>query len=87
MTEHGAKISEGVKKEIEECLEAAKKAKDSDDVDELKAKHEQLQAVALKIGQEIYGNGGAGASSSGSEGAAGEEKPKDDAEEAEYKKK
>jgi molecular chaperone DnaK len=77
--EHGAKISDTLKKEIEDALTEGRKLKDSDDADALKAQHEALQQVALKIGQEIYSKGNA------DEGATPKEEDK--AEEADFKEK
>jgi len=77
LSEHGDKISDEVKKEIEDAIAEAKSVRESEDVDELKAKHEMLQAASLKIGQEIYGQGSSG---------DGDDK-QEDAEEAEYEEK
>ena len=85
LAEHGSKISDTLKKEIEDSLAEARKVKDSEDVEEIKAKHEALQAVALKIGQEIYGGGSKGGSDEGEKSE--EEKKEEPAEEADFKEK
>merc|ERR1712060_394534 len=48
------KLSEEVKKEAEEALNAAKEVKNSDDLEVLKSKTEILNKVSMKIGQAIY---------------------------------
>merc|ERR1712194_788147 len=47
-------LSEEVKKEAEEALNAAKEVKNSDDLEVLKSKTEILNKVSMKIGQAIY---------------------------------
>ncbi|MFH1820505.1 MAG: molecular chaperone DnaK [Candidatus Nealsonbacteria bacterium] len=50
----GDKISSEAKKEIEEKLEALKKVKDKDDLDEVKGKTEDLSKTVQKLGSELY---------------------------------
>ncbi len=50
----GDKISAEVKKEIEEKIEALKKVKDSDDMEDIKAKTSELSQVIQKVGAEMY---------------------------------
>ena len=82
LKEAGNKISESLKKEVEEKLEALKKVKDSDNMEEIKSKTQDLSQAAQKMGAEMYktapGNPPAG--ESGKEGG-NENKPKDEAEE------
>ena len=52
--EHGNKVSETDKKKIEEDLEELKKVKDSDDLESIKSKTEQLVQSSLKLGEAIY---------------------------------
>ena len=52
--EYGDKISESDKKIIEEDLENLKKAKDSEDLNEIKSKTEALIQSSLKLGEAIY---------------------------------
>ncbi|MDA3840102.1 MAG: molecular chaperone DnaK [Patescibacteria group bacterium] len=52
--ESADKMKEEDKKELEEKLEALKKVKDSDDVEAIKAKMEELNTIAQKIGAAMY---------------------------------
>ena len=52
--EYGSKISESDKKKIEQDLEELKKVKDSDDLEAIKTKTEQLVQSSLKLGEAIY---------------------------------
>ena len=52
--EHGDKVAENDKKKIEEDLEELKKVKDSDDLESIKSKTEQLVQSSLKLGEAIY---------------------------------
>merc|ERR1719240_2254038 len=73
LREYEDKISEEVKTEVNEALEKAQSLKDSDDLDAIKAAHEHLSGVSLKIGEAIYGNKG--------------DAPPEDAQEAQYEEK
>ncbi len=76
----GDKIKDEDKKELEGKLDALKKAKDGDDLEDIKKKMEELTQVAQKIGASMYqqpgaeGQAGAGAES----GQPGGEEKKDD---------
>ena len=52
--EHGDKITEDDKKKIESDLEELSKVKDTDDLDSIKSKTEQLVQSSLKLGEAIY---------------------------------
>jgi len=52
--ESADKMKEEDKKELEEKLEALKKIKDSDDVEDIKTKMEELNTIAQKIGAAMY---------------------------------
>jgi len=52
--EHGSKISDSDKKKIESDIEELKKVKDSEDLDSIKSKTEQLVQSSLKLGEAIY---------------------------------
>ena len=52
--EHGDKIAETDKKKIEEDIEVLKKVKDSDDIEIIKSKTEELVQSSLKLGEAIY---------------------------------
>jgi len=72
LDEHGDKIDDETKKAVETAISEATEAKESEDLDELKAKVEALNQASSKIGQAIYGK-------QESEAAAdGEEKKEDD---------
>ncbi|MBZ9578649.1 molecular chaperone DnaK [Patescibacteria group bacterium] len=78
LREAGDKISSATKKEIEEKVKDLKKVKESDNVEEIKRKTQELSQAIQKVGAEMYR-------------AAGEKKPKEGkepkAEEGEYKEK
>jgi len=52
--EHGDKVVEAEKKKIEEDIEALKVVKDSDDLESIKSKTEELVQSSLKLGKAIY---------------------------------
>jgi len=86
----GDKVPEADKKTIEEKLEALKKVKDSDNMDEIKKATEELSAAAQKIGQAMYSDQKTGDSGQKTEAQAQpnaqaqtEGKKSDDAEEGE----
>mgnify|MGYP003385975460 CR=1 FL=1 len=85
--EHGDKLDDATKDEINAAIEEAGKVTDDTSVDELKEKSAALNAAAMKIGQAMYKGGAEGGEAT--EGAeADADKNKDsDAQEAEYKPK
>lgn len=54
MKEAGDKVSPEAKKEIEEKVEALKKVKDTDNIEDIKAKTSDLSAAIQKVGAEMY---------------------------------
>ena len=56
LSEAGEKVPADDKISIEAALEALKKALESDDVEEIKAKSEALATASMQIGQAMYGN-------------------------------
>jgi molecular chaperone DnaK len=48
------KVSEDVKKEIQEKVEALKKVKDGDNIEDIKSKTQELSQVIQKVGAEMY---------------------------------
>ena len=54
LREAGDKVSNDSKKEIEEKIEALKKVKDSDNIEEIKNKSQELSQAIQKIGTELY---------------------------------
>ncbi len=54
LREAGDKVSEDIKKEVQEKIDALKKVKDGDDVEVIKAKLQELSTTLQKIGQAMY---------------------------------
>ena len=79
LRESGDKVQADVKKQIEEQLEALKKVKDGDNMEEIKQKTAELSQTIQKIGTELY------------QQAQAQQKPQDEegknTEEGEYKEK
>jgi molecular chaperone DnaK len=82
LNEHGDKLSDELKEEINAAISEARTAKDSETLEDVKAKQEALNQASLKIGQHIYGQGG-----DAQGGDDQENKPEDDATEADYEEK
>jgi len=59
LRETGDKISAEAKKEIEEKVESLKKVKDTDNIEDIKAKTSELSQVIQKVGAELYKQAGA----------------------------
>ncbi len=77
LKEHGDKLSEDDRKEIEVAIEETKKSIESGDIDEMKGATEKLQAATHKLAEVIYqqtaGQQGADGAPDGAEAAAGGE--------------
>lgn len=54
--EHGGKLKEEDKKEIGEKIDALKKVKDSDNIEEIKKASEELSQAIQKVGADLYKN-------------------------------
>ena len=54
LKEAGEKLSQDSKKEVEEKVEALKKIKDSDNIEDIKNKTEELSQAIQKVGAEMY---------------------------------
>ena len=54
LKEHGDKVDEETRKSIETALEALKLAKDSEDVEDIKAKVETLSQASHKLAEVMY---------------------------------
>ena len=65
LNEHKDKLDDEAKKEVEKAIEEAKSVKESDNLDELKAKTEALSQASMKMGQAIYGQQSSGDASEG----------------------
>ena len=74
MKELGDKVKDADKQAIEDAVAALKKALESNNTDDIKAKTEALKNVSYKIAEEVYkqqGAQGAAGAQPGAEGAAG----------------
>jgi len=78
LKEVGDKVSSEIKKEIEEKIDALKKVKESDNIEDIKTRTQELSLAIQKIGAEMYRQSGEKKPPEGGE-------PK--AEEGEYKEK
>lgn len=82
--ELGDKVTPDIKKEIEEKVEILKKAKEGDNIEDIKAKTSELSQTIQKIGAELYKQ------QQSQPGQPGQEKPPEKeppAQEGEYKEK
>jgi len=84
--EHKDKLDEETKKEVEKAIEEARLVKDSDNLDDLKAKTEALSQASMKMGQAIYGQQQQQEGDAAGAEGAGEEK-KDDTVDADFEEK
>ncbi|NQY13111.1 MAG: molecular chaperone DnaK [Henriciella sp.] len=55
LEEHGDKVGDDVKKEIEDAAAALKTAAEGDDAADIQEKHQALMNAAMKLGEAIYG--------------------------------
>ena len=88
----GDKVSADIKKEVEEKIEALKKVKDSDNIEEIKNKTQDLSQAIQKVGAQMYGQAQQSQTGQTPPGQSGEERPKEQGEEkgteeGEYKEK
>ena len=67
LKEHGDKVDEETRKNIESAVEALKQAKDSNNVEEIKQKVEALSQASHKLAEVMYQQ----AAQNGSDGSAG----------------
>ena len=67
LSEHGDKVDEATKTEIETALAEAKAAVEGGDVEDMSAKGQALAQAAMKLGQAIYEKEQAAAASPGAE--------------------
>ena len=82
LEEHGDKVDAGLKSEIETAIAATKSAIESEDVEAMKAKAQELAQVAMKLGQAIYEKEQQAAASPAAD--AGEQKADEDVVDAEF---
>jgi len=79
LNEHKDSITAELRAEIQDKINEVKAAKDSDDVDAMKSKNDELQKVLMKIGEAIYSqNQNASSSSESSETVDGDADKKED---------
>jgi len=88
LKEGGDKISGEMRKDVENKIDDLKKAKEGDNIDDIKTKTEELSQLSQKIGAEMYKQTQEQPKQKSEEGAK-EEKPEDkkEPEEGEYKEK
>ncbi|MEM9571723.1 MAG: molecular chaperone DnaK [Pseudomonadota bacterium] len=55
LEEHGDKVGDDVKKEIEDAAAALKTAAEGEDAADIQEKHQALMTAAMKLGEAIYG--------------------------------
>jgi len=85
LKEHGEKIGDELKGEIEGKIAEVKAAIESDDSDAIKAKTEELAQVSMQMGQKIYEAQQADANAGGDEAAASDEAaPEEEVVDAEF---
>jgi molecular chaperone DnaK len=70
LAEHGDKVDESLKAEIQAAIDEAKQAIEGGDSEAMKAKAQALAQVAMKLGQAIYEKDQAAGTASDAEGAA-----------------
>jgi len=89
LKDNAEKIDEETKKELEKAIEEARLVKDSDDLDELKAKTEALSQASMKVGQAIYGQQQQqeGGDEAGTADGAKDEKKDDNTVDADFEEK
>jgi len=83
LKEHGDKVDEATRKDIESAVETLKQAKDSNNIDEIKQKMESLSKASHKLAEVMYQqaaaqDGQGGQSGQGTPGADAGASPQDD---------
>ena len=86
LKEHGDKVDEATKKSIEDAAQALKQAKDSDNLEDIKAKIEALSQASHKLAEVMYQQAQAdqGAAQGGPDAAAGGAADDDDVVDADF---
>jgi molecular chaperone DnaK len=72
LAEHGDKVDEALKTEIQAAIDETRKAVESGDIEAMKSKTAALSQVAMKLGQAIYEKEQAGAAGGASDADAGQ---------------
>jgi molecular chaperone DnaK len=84
LKEHGDKVDEATKKSIEDAVEALKQAKDSDNLEDIKAKIETLSQASHKLAEVMYQQAQADSQAGGSDAGAGPANDDDDVVDADF---
>jgi molecular chaperone DnaK len=88
LRDSGDKISADTKKAVQDKIEALKKVKDTDNIEDVKAKTEELSQAVQKAGAEFYQkNQPQPGPQSGQESAGGQENKQSGPEDADFKEK
>ncbi len=82
LTEHGDKVSSADKGAIETAVAALKTALEGEEVEDIKARTNELVQASMKLGEAMYK---AQAGAEGGDGAAAQDAPKDDVIDADFK--
>ncbi|HEX8468184.1 MAG TPA: molecular chaperone DnaK [Allosphingosinicella sp.] len=72
LAEHGDKVDESLKTEIQTAIDETRQAVESGDIESMKSKTAALSQVAMKLGQAIYEKEQSGAAGGSSDGDAGQ---------------
>jgi molecular chaperone DnaK len=83
VSEHGDKLDENTKTEIQKAIDEAKSLGADASLDVLKEKCQALSSASMKIGQAMYG----GAKKEDSDSSSNPSSPNSNAEEADFKEK
>lgn len=78
LSEHREKLDSETIQQVEKAIASCKEAIESDDLDEMKNKTNELQQASMKIGQAAYGGQQGGAGAAGGEQEQQQEQAKDD---------
>ena len=81
MKEYGDKVSAADKSAIEAAITALRASLEGDDVEAIKARTNDLMQAQMKLGESMY----KAQQAAGPEGAAGEQGPKDDVIDADFR--
>jgi molecular chaperone DnaK len=72
LAEHGDKVDESLKTEIQSAIDETRKAVESGDIEAMKSKTAALSQVAMKLGQAIYEKEQAGAAGGSTDADSGQ---------------
>lgn len=88
LKENGDKVSDDVKKQVEEKLQALKKVKDGDNLEEIKTAFDALGETIQKVGAELYKQPeGSPSTAEAAQGDSVETESKENVQDAEFKEK